>query len=341
MIALGRRARGARATRSTLQTWTRWRADARAEGVRFAPAPEYHVFPTRERPLKPYEAVVRATGETRAAGARARAGRGGGRHPHAGAGAGRRARGRAGGDAHPPRRPARRAPGLPPLLARCAAAAHARWAGSCGAGSTARDGAAAGAGTPRAQRDPAAAGLAPLDRVHGGISPGAGARGDLPAARVPAARSRCPPRTSSDRCCGSRRPPTSSCRPATGRSCSSRPRPRRTRRTGCCARRSRGLATLPRARARDLEPPAAGRAGRRPGNARLVEWVTYARTMPRCDVVVCHGGHGTLARALASGCAVVVVPAGRPTYGEAALAADPAMGRRARPGQPEAGNPRP
>src|SRR5919112_1343079 len=29
-----------------------------------AAAPEYHVFPTRERPLKPYEAVVRATGET-------------------------------------------------------------------------------------------------------------------------------------------------------------------------------------------------------------------------------------------------------------------------------------
>jgi UDP:flavonoid glycosyltransferase YjiC (YdhE family) len=28
-----------------------------------------------------------------------------------------------------------------------------------------------------------------------------------------------------------------------------------------------------------------------------------------CDVVVCHGGHGTLARALASGCAVVIVPA--------------------------------
>jgi UDP:flavonoid glycosyltransferase YjiC (YdhE family) len=31
--------------------------------------------------------------------------------------------------------------------------------------------------------------------------------------------------------------------------------------------------------------------------------------MPRCDVVVCHAGHGTLARALASGCAVVACPA--------------------------------
>src|SRR5213592_2913389 len=33
--------------------------------MRFAPAPEYQVFPTRERPLKPYEAAARAAGETR------------------------------------------------------------------------------------------------------------------------------------------------------------------------------------------------------------------------------------------------------------------------------------
>jgi UDP:flavonoid glycosyltransferase YjiC (YdhE family) len=46
-----------------------------------------------------------------------------------------------------------------------------------------------------------------------------------------------------------------------------------------------------------------------PGNTRLVEWVSYSRTMPRCDVVVCHAGHGTLVRALASGCAVVACPA--------------------------------
>jgi UDP:flavonoid glycosyltransferase YjiC (YdhE family) len=45
-----------------------------------------------------------------------------------------------------------------------------------------------------------------------------------------------------------------------------------------------------------------------PANARLVEWVSYARTMGRCAVVVCHVGHGTMARALASGCAVVACP---------------------------------
>src|SRR5204862_870320 len=46
-----------------------------------------------------------------------------------------------------------------------------------------------------------------------------------------------------------------------------------------------------------------------PANARLVEWVSYSRTMPRCDLVVCHAGHGTLVRALASGCPVVACPA--------------------------------
>ena len=46
-----------------------------------------------------------------------------------------------------------------------------------------------------------------------------------------------------------------------------------------------------------------------PANARLVDWLPYRQAMPACDIVVCHGGHGTVARALASGCAVVIVPA--------------------------------
>ena len=46
-----------------------------------------------------------------------------------------------------------------------------------------------------------------------------------------------------------------------------------------------------------------------PGNAVLVPWLSYSKTMPLCDVVVLHGGHGTLVRALAAGCAVVVCPA--------------------------------
>ena len=56
------------------------------------------------------------------------------------------------------------------------------------------------------------------------------------------------------------------------------------------------------------------RRGRRrplavPANARVVDWLSYARTMPRCAAVVCHAGHGTVARALASGAPVVGCPA--------------------------------
>src|SRR4051794_36779989 len=46
-----------------------------------------------------------------------------------------------------------------------------------------------------------------------------------------------------------------------------------------------------------------------PPNARLVEWVSYTKTMPGCDVVVCHAGHGTVARSLASGVPLVACPA--------------------------------
>ena len=53
-------------------------------------------------------------------------------------------------------------------------------------------------------------------------------------------------------------------------------------------------------------PPAPLRV---PPNARLVEWVSYTRTMPHCDAVVCHAGHGTVIRALACGVPVVACPA--------------------------------
>lgn len=45
-----------------------------------------------------------------------------------------------------------------------------------------------------------------------------------------------------------------------------------------------------------------------PANARVVDWLSYARTMPRCAAVVCHAGHGTVARALASGVPVIGCP---------------------------------
>jgi UDP:flavonoid glycosyltransferase YjiC (YdhE family) len=65
-----------------------------------------------------------------------------------------------------------------------------------------------------------------------------------------------------------------------------------------------------------------------PSNARLVEWVSYSRTMPRCDVVVCHAGHGTVARALASGCPVVACPAAGDMNENAARIAWAGLGTR-------------
>ena len=57
-----------------------------------------------------------------------------------------------------------------------------------------------------------------------------------------------------------------------------------------------------------------------PDNAVLVPWLSYARSMTRCDVVVTHGGHGTLVRALTRGCAVVVCPAAGDMFENAARA---------------------
>jgi UDP:flavonoid glycosyltransferase YjiC (YdhE family) len=45
-----------------------------------------------------------------------------------------------------------------------------------------------------------------------------------------------------------------------------------------------------------------------PANTRLVEWLSYSKTMPACAAVICHAGHGTMARALACGCPVVTAP---------------------------------
>ncbi len=44
-------------------------------------------------------------------------------------------------------------------------------------------------------------------------------------------------------------------------------------------------------------------------NARVVDWLSYTRTMPHCAAVVCHAGHGTVVRALASGVPLVACPA--------------------------------
>jgi UDP:flavonoid glycosyltransferase YjiC (YdhE family) len=46
-----------------------------------------------------------------------------------------------------------------------------------------------------------------------------------------------------------------------------------------------------------------------PDNAVLHPWLSYSQAMAVADLVICHGGHGTVARALAAGTPVLVSPA--------------------------------
>lgn len=45
-----------------------------------------------------------------------------------------------------------------------------------------------------------------------------------------------------------------------------------------------------------------------PANAKVVDWVSYSDAMADAAAVICHGGHGTVSRALAAGAPVLVVP---------------------------------
>ena len=304
MIALGTRL-AARGHRVTLQTWGRWRDAVEAAGMAFAAAPEYHVFPTHGRALTPYQAVVRAAGEMRGLVdelrpdvvvadiltlAPALAGERAGVPvatlvPHA----------------FPPG-----APGFPPysLGARLprTRAGRALWT---------RLDHATGAGLRRGRDELNGTrerlGLPPIDEVHGGISRRLCLVATLPQLEYPR---RWPPWA---RVIGPllwelpfgdvEPPPGEGPLVLVAPSTSQDPDHRLLRATlrGLAREPVRVLATTNRRPPR--EPIAV------PANARVVDWVSYARTMPRCDLVVCHGGHGTVARALASGCPVVAVPA--------------------------------
>jgi UDP:flavonoid glycosyltransferase YjiC (YdhE family) len=45
-----------------------------------------------------------------------------------------------------------------------------------------------------------------------------------------------------------------------------------------------------------------------PDNAVLVDWLSYSQVMPAASLVISHGGHGTVARALAAGTPVLICP---------------------------------
>jgi MGT family glycosyltransferase len=45
-----------------------------------------------------------------------------------------------------------------------------------------------------------------------------------------------------------------------------------------------------------------------PGNAMLVDWLSYSQLMPAAALVISHGGHGTVARALGAGTPLLISP---------------------------------
>jgi UDP:flavonoid glycosyltransferase YjiC (YdhE family) len=74
---------------------------------------------------------------------------------------------------------------------------------------------------------------------------------------------------------------------------------------------------------RPMSPPV-----RIPANARVVPWLSYAGSMRGCRLVVCHGGSGTLGRALDAGVPVLAVPHGGDMPENAARLAWSGAGRR-------------
>lgn len=294
----------------TMQTWMKWERHVEAEGMTFAAAPEYHVFPTKDRPLKPYEAVVLAAKQALPLVEELR--------PQcviadiltlAPAMAGEMA-GVPVGTVIPHVDPRPR-PGQPPysMGARLprTALGRAMWQ------QTGDRVIAKGLEQGRQELNETRRrlGLEPLPYAHNGLShqlclvatlpqleypreppePGAHTVGPLlweipgePAVAAPAEPAGTPvvlvaPSTSQD------------------------PEHRMLRAAleGLADEPVRVIGTWNR---REPDPPLDV-----PDNAVVVDWLSYANTMPSCDVVVCHAGHGTVVRALASGCAVVCCPA--------------------------------
>jgi UDP:flavonoid glycosyltransferase YjiC (YdhE family) len=306
IIALGRGLR-ARGHDVVVETWTRWQEDVEREGMRFAPAPEYHVFPTVERPLKPYEAVRRATGVTRALVA----------------------------DERPdvvvsdiltlapalaaelegvpsatliPHVDPRGAPGFPPysLGARLPRTSAGRrlWRSFdpvIGRGLE--------LGRTELNETRSRLGLAPLSHVHGGVSRGLALVATFPQLEYPRPPEPGthvvgplqwePPFGAVELPDGDPAWPLVLIAPSTAQD-----------REGRMLRAAlEGLSSLPVRVLASTNRRGDVAGFDVPANARLVDWVSYARTMPRCDLVVCHAGHGTLMRAMSAGVPVVACPA--------------------------------
>jgi UDP:flavonoid glycosyltransferase YjiC (YdhE family) len=290
-----------------LQTWTKWQEDVEREGMRFEPAPEYKVFPTPEtRGLKPYQAAVRAAVETQPLIAEFR--------PDAvvadiltvAAGLAAELAGARWATLIPHVLPTPE-PGFPPY--------------SMGARlPRTRIGSMAWraldpllqAGLNRGRDELNGArerlGLPPINEVHGGLSRQLTMVATYPQLEYPRASwepwQRVVGPLMWEQPYGEVDPPPGEAplvlvAPSTSQD----PEQKMLRASleGLADEPVRVLGTYNR-----RLPPEPIEV---PANAHLVEWVSYAKTMPMCDVVVCHAGHGTVVRSLASGVPVVACPA--------------------------------
>jgi UDP:flavonoid glycosyltransferase YjiC (YdhE family) len=284
-----------------IETWKRWREPAEAAGMDFSPAPEYQVFPTRERPLKPYEAAALAARVTRqfvrafepdvvvsdiltpapALAAELEGVPVATLVPHV----------------HPDL-----PTGLPPF-----SIGARRPRTRIGAVLWSRTDRMVALGLEQGRNEyndcRAQLGLGPLPWTHTGLSRSLTMVGTLPQLEYPRAW------PSWLRVVGPLMwepgGPAVDPPPGDGPVVLVAPSTSQDRSNSLLRAALDGLADEP---VRLIAIAAEGVAA--PANAVLVPWMSYARTMPRCDLVVTHGGHGTLARALASGCPVVVCPAG-------------------------------
>jgi MGT family glycosyltransferase len=325
MIALGAEL-ARRGHDVTLQTWVKWQAQVEAEGITFAAAPEYHVFPTKDRPLKPYEAAARAAHETLPliqelrpecvvadilTLAPALAGEMAGLPvatlvPHV--------------DPRP-------GEGFPPysMGARLPRTALGRrmWglADPILEGGMER-------GRSELNETRRRLGLPPHGHVHNGISRTLALVATLPQLEYPRADPY--PNTHVVGPLLWEIPGEPAVQPPPGDgpvvlvapSTSQDPGHRMLRAAleGLADEPVRVIATWNR---REPDPPIEV-----PANAVVVDWLSYANTMPSCDAVVCHAGHGTVARALASGAAVVCCPAAGDMNENAARVAWASLGTR-------------
>jgi UDP:flavonoid glycosyltransferase YjiC (YdhE family) len=273
--------------------------------MRFAAAPEYQVFPTRGRPLKPYQAAVRAVEATRSLIGELDAQVVVADILTVAAGLAAEVEGRAWVTLVPHVLPVS-APGFPPYSAGArlprTALGRAGWRAIRPLLS---------AGEERGRRElngaRARVGLPPLAHAHGGISRRLALVATFPQLEYPRPAWLSWARVTGpllwERPFGEVEPPPGS-EPlvVVAPSTSQDPGQRMLRAAleGLAGEPVRVLASTNR------RPPPSPLAV--PGNAKLVDWISYGRSFPRADAVICHTGHGTVARALASGTPIVGCP---------------------------------